>query len=277
MVSNCLTLIAIRVLLSPRSQEAGHNSPLGSNLFGGIDMRSKSILLAASAFALFAVSPANAALTLYQGTDQSPAQGGPWTNSDAAAAAFDAAAATTTKVTFESQSVGSFSSLSPAAGLTITGVDYNGANQSIANAPLCTYSLCGGNITSGGANFLSLYGGQATFSFSSAVRAFGMYVGGQQISSINVAFNNGTDQTIFLDPNSYIGQLGFIGFTDTSNLIASVRLNAENDILAVDDVRFAVGRGGGVPEPAAWALMLSGFGLVGSAMRRRRALEVTYA
>jgi len=27
--------------------------------------------------------------------------------------------------------------------------------------------------------------------------------------------------------------------------------------------------GGGVPEPAAWAMMLAGFGLVGSAMRRR--------
>ncbi len=33
-----------------------------------------------------------------------------------------------------------------------------------------------------------------------------------------------------------------------------------------------------VPEPAAWALMLAGFGLVGSAMRRRRvAANVTYA
>ncbi len=33
----------------------------------------------------------------------------------------------------------------------------------------------------------------------------------------------------------------------------------------------------GVPEPAAWALMLAGFGLVGSAMRRRGAMPVTFA
>ena len=31
---------------------------------------------------------------------------------------------------------------------------------------------------------------------------------------------------------------------------------------------------GGVPEPAAWALMIAGFGLAGAAMRRRRALSV---
>lgn len=34
----------------------------------------------------------------------------------------------------------------------------------------------------------------------------------------------------------------------------------------------------GVPEPAAWAMMLGGFGLVGAAMRRRKhAMTVTYA
>ena len=32
-----------------------------------------------------------------------------------------------------------------------------------------------------------------------------------------------------------------------------------------------------VPEPAAWALMLAGFGLVGGAMRRRQSVRVTYA
>jgi PEP-CTERM motif len=34
---------------------------------------------------------------------------------------------------------------------------------------------------------------------------------------------------------------------------------------------------GGVPEPEAWALMIAGFGLVGAAMRRRAAVQVTYA
>jgi PEP-CTERM motif len=33
-----------------------------------------------------------------------------------------------------------------------------------------------------------------------------------------------------------------------------------------------------VPEPASWALMISGFGLVGGAMRKRRTtMNVTFA
>ena len=33
----------------------------------------------------------------------------------------------------------------------------------------------------------------------------------------------------------------------------------------------------GVPEPASWAMMLGGFGLVGGAMRARRKTSVTFA
>jgi len=39
----------------------------------------------------------------------------------------------------------------------------------------------------------------------------------------------------------------------------------------VDNVTYAAG-GGAVPEPAAWALMISGFGLAGAALRRRRSV-----
>jgi PEP-CTERM motif len=35
--------------------------------------------------------------------------------------------------------------------------------------------------------------------------------------------------------------------------------------------------GGGVPEPATWALMIAGFGLVGASIRRRSKVTVTYA
>ena len=40
-----------------------------------------------------------------------------------------------------------------------------------------------------------------------------------------------------------------------------------------DDVTFS----NGVPEPAAWTLMIAGFGLVGAAARRRQSVRVAYA
>ena len=48
--------------------------------------------------------------------------------------------------------------------------------------------------------------------------------------------------------------------------------------LRVNELKLAAkGMNGGVPEPAAWAMMLAGFGLVGSAMRRRTKVAVTFA
>jgi Domain of unknown function (DUF4114)/PEP-CTERM motif len=42
------------------------------------------------------------------------------------------------------------------------------------------------------------------------------------------------------------------------------------------DLQFVV-RNGAIPEPASWALMIAGFGLVGGAARRRTKVHVTYA
>jgi PEP-CTERM motif len=58
---------------------------------------------------------------------------------------------------------------------------------------------------------------------------------------------------------------------------------AFEDLLGGGDFNYAdlqfIARTGdlAVPEPASWALMISGFGLVGGAMRRRRTVRVTYA
>lgn len=40
---------------------------------------------------------------------------------------------------------------------------------------------------------------------------------------------------------------------------------------------FTFTTGNAVPEPATWAMMIAGFGLVGGAMRRRQSVRVTYA
>lgn len=48
------------------------------------------------------------------------------------------------------------------------------------------------------------------------------------------------------------------------------------DWVGVDNINFELAAAPAVPEPAAWALMIGGFGLVGGAMRRQR-VRVSYA
>lgn len=80
--------------------------------------------------------------------------------------------------------------------------------------------------------------------------------------------------------NKYLGQYygptnGYnccgAAYKDINAASAYVRDNTNNL------VNYAFRNVGGVPEPAAWAMMLAGFGLVGSAMRRRSNVAVTFA
>lgn len=70
--------------------------------------------------------------------------------------------------------------------------------------------------------------------------------------------------------------LKFFGFTATGGeFITSVAYSGQNATGATD---FQIGNLGAVPEPAAWAMMIAGFGMIGAAMRRRRtAVRVAFA
>ena len=70
-----------------------------------------------------------------------------------------------------------------------------------------------------------------------------------------------------------------ITLTDTPTFLASgfagsideVRINTANGLWVGDDFTFSTLNAlGAVPEPATWGLMLTGFGLAGTALRRRR-------
>ena len=77
------------------------------------------------------------------------------------------------------------------------------------------------------------------------------------------------------DTNAF--QLQNIRFTGIGRSVTFVGPDAT---LGVDDFNFTLagGGGGGVPEPATWAMMLIGFGIVGGAVRGRKAsIRVTYA
>lgn len=97
---------------------------------------------------------------------------------------------------------------------------------------------------------------------------------------IEVNFVGGGSQTIsnFLLPSNSKIDI----FADPGEVLDSIRvyglLNAAGAPLKFMDVKqisFDPVRGGGVPEPASWAMMLAGFGLVGGSMRRRSANKST--
>lgn len=213
----------------------------------------------AMAAGLGVAGSANAALVTYTGADNSVSSLAQMTNSAAAAASFLAAVPSASVIDFESA--------------LPTGVSIVGG--SITSSSGCG-PLCGINTTSGGRNFLSLFGGQATFNFATAINSFGAYITGLQTDIIvgqTLTFSDGSSQTVGV-PNSINGGGAFIGFTDFGKSITSITYNASSsyggDIIAIDDVRF--GNGGGVPEPATWAMMILGFGAAGSMIRRRKAV-----
>jgi hypothetical protein len=202
------------------------------------------------------VGSVSAQITTYNGSDVGANQGDPIPNSDAAAVSFNTAASLlgpTSLINFESAPLGSFSSLAVAPGVTVTGTD-----TSIRNTPYGTpSSLYGYNTTPGGSQFLLLYGGSATFTFSSPIQAFGGFLTGVQLSGETINFSDGSSETLAI-PNPGSGA-EFFGFTDAGKDISSVEINAQigptGDIIGVDDVSYT-GYASSAPDAASTAPLL---------------------
>lgn len=241
----------------------------------------KGAMLALAALALaFATAPAQASLILFTGADDGAGSLATAPNSTAAAASFDTAAGALgieNTITFESAPLGSFTSLTLASGVTLTGANVNNNDQSIVNTtsninitPPCSNATCGYNTTPGGSQFLLLFGGTATFSFSAGTDAFGAYLTGVQNAGETITFSDGTSQSVDVPNPGFNGGTAFVGFTDADKSIASITINVNNDIVGVDDVRYVTP---GVPEPASLALL--GSALLALGWFRRRAAAIT--
>lgn len=105
------------------------------------------------------------------------------------------------------------------------------------------------------------------------------------LNTIDIAdlFNNGTPAAITFHFSDGSTQLvttdlspGMQTFTFNVANVTSFDFTAAGDTAQYDNFVYTQGGAPGVPEPATWALMIGGLGLVGGAMRRRTA-KVTYA
>jgi hypothetical protein len=133
-------------------------------------------------------------------------------------------------------------------------------------APVCA-------LTSGGFPGQNQY----TFTFGPGLIAFGFGINGAAPALFNDGRSNGDlgqapgfflgmDPYLAGGPWENIGKVAYVGLTDRPS-------TTDHDFQDMG-VRISVGS---VPEPASWAFMLAGFGLVGFTMRSRRTIETVVA
>lgn len=129
---------------------------------------------------------------------------------------------------------------------------------------LFRYSENGLDWSMGGDPFFSIDGG-ATALFGGEYSTGVNWGDGQQASH----WINGIG---LMDPTSSKGEMGVVKALDLAAFDA-LGWNLNLDVLQNGGYRFTTAQMfGAVPEPASWAMMLAGFGLVGFAARRRRSL-----
>ncbi|MBA4748877.1 MAG: cistern family PEP-CTERM protein [Sphingopyxis sp.] len=230
---------------------------------------------------LFAVPSAHAAVTVVVG---------PGANQSSATFVPAMAGSNTALFNFNGfGSNGSISGLAAQLSLTLTGV--------VGNSYQFSYSLAN---TSGGpidASRLTIFGFNANPNFSSVSGLSGPFnvvaLNGQQpngLTNLEVCFkdsgntNNCTGASQGVDQGSSVNGTFNLNFASEQQQLVlsdfSVRYQGiESTTLGIRDGSANGTPFGLVPEPATWAMMILGFGLIGGALRSRKvqAARVTYA
>ena len=120
-----------------------------------------------------------------------------------------------------------------------------------------------------------------TVAFTGPVFAFGFYAtdAADHGAPFSITFNNGSLGSYQLANDEVLpdGNIVFFGLT-SDTAISSVTLKGARgfDGFGYDDFTVGQPAAAAVPEPATWAMFISGFGLVGGVMRRRQRFNVRY-
>ncbi|KPF71745.1 hypothetical protein IP88_10520 [alpha proteobacterium AAP81b] len=237
----------------------------------------------ALATALLAAGAASAATTVFSGVDPGAGAPGSFANSVAAEAALVAAAAgygTVGKETFEGLATGYYSPIAvPGFTASFVAPNYGNGFNGISDTNLGG-NIYGLNLTPGGAKwfgFSDTGATSATFALNFPSHAFGFYLTGAEQSVYGSVFtfklNNGSQFTGNIAGTGF-GGIAYYGIVDTvafSSVTISSAVN-NGDAWGIDDVAFTYNLPStpGVPEPASWALLITGFALTGATARRRR-------
>ena len=146
---------------------------------------------------------------------------------------------------------------------------YNGCCEPNNPGKGILFFLSGGAVT---LNYAAGFTTGFSFRYASNTNAFinvydGLNGTGNLLATLNLASqaNTGcpTGATGFYCNWTNIG-VSFAG------IAKSIDFGGGANFVAYDDVTFGSATAGGVPEPATWAMMLLGFGVIGGAMRHRR-------
>ncbi|NDY93145.1 PEP-CTERM sorting domain-containing protein [Ideonella livida] len=214
---------------------------------------------------------AQAAVNTYTGSDDGAPTSGPWTQSAAAEAQFQAAAiafGSLQTLTFEGQNLGMGGFTEGAATVSFSGSNFGPDFSGVSNANWG--NLYGFNVTANGSQWAGAPQGGITFSFSGGTHAFGGYFTGLQTSfsgttQMVITFDDGQTQTLNV-PVNVNGGASYFGFTNTNTFQSVTLSNVSSDAWGVDNITFATAAA--VPEPASLALMLAGLAAVGGTRRR---------
>ena len=214
-----------------------------------------------AALLVVSATPAYAAYTTYTGN-----VGGFVTNS--ATSAYLAAQGSPTEfISFNSKADGT-----PAYTGTSIAPTVNGG---IFSNRVTFSSTSGANVALGNPNSTSseigpdpAFGGTLVITLASAARAVGF---GTVEAPVTASFFDANGQLI--QTSATTDRFAFLGLVGTGgSAIKSIQLTGT--YFAIQDFQFSAAAS--VPETASWAMMISGFGLVGATMRRRR-VAVSFA